>query len=58
MTGNKCPRERLHTKAPSSYLAWHEWAEKKGRRHYQVRCPGCGLYAIWKRKSPELETDQ
>jgi hypothetical protein len=45
-----CPRIRLHTPAPSGYLAWHEWAEKKSRRHHQVVCPGCGLLAIWKRK--------
>jgi hypothetical protein len=46
-----CPKRHLHTKCPPGYLSWHEWAEKKARRHYQVRCPGCGLYVIWKRKS-------
>lgn len=49
----ECPRVRLHTKCPSGYLAWHEWADKKSRRHYQVRCPGCGLFTIWKRKPKE-----
>ena len=34
--------------APTGYLAWHEWAEKKARTHRQTRCPGCGLYKIWK----------
>ncbi len=45
-----CPDVRKHTTAPDGYLAWHEWAEKKSRRHYQVRCSICGFYAIWKRK--------
>jgi hypothetical protein len=46
----ECTRAHLHTRCPSGYLAWHEWAEKKSRRHYQVKCPGCGRFAIWKRK--------
>lgn len=46
----RCPKEHLHTKDPEGYLQWHEWAEKKSARHYQVQCPGCGRYAIWKRK--------
>lgn len=39
-----------HTECPTGYMAWHDWAEKKTETHYQVRCPGCGLYAIWKKK--------
>ena len=45
-----CPKTHLHTPAPVGYLAWHAWAERKSRRHYQVRCPGCGLLMIWRRK--------
>lgn len=48
-----CSKAHLHTTDPSEplgYLAWHDWAERKSRRHYQVRCPGCGLYKIWRRK--------
>ena len=39
-----------HTVCPEGYLAWHAWAEKKARRHTQVQCDECGLWAIWKRK--------
>ena len=46
-----CPKSRLHTRCPSGYVAWHEWAEKKSRRHVQTRCPGCGRWVIWKRKA-------
>lgn len=42
-----------HTKCPEGYIQWHNWAEKKSIRHYQVKCPCCGLFAIWKRK-PKL----
>ena len=45
-----CPNRRNHTKCPDDYLAWHEWAEKKAKTHLQVRCPGCRLFAIWKKK--------
>lgn len=45
-----CPEVHRHTKCPKGYLAWHEWADRKSRRHYQVLCPGCGLFAIWRRK--------
>ncbi len=47
----RCPKQHLHTKDPEGYVQWHEWAEKKSARHYQVQCPGCGRYAIWKRKA-------
>lgn len=36
-----------HTLAPAGYLAWHDWAKRMSRTHRQVRCAGCGLYAIW-----------
>lgn len=50
VSADECPSRRLHTTCPTRYLAWHEWADKKSRRHYQVACPGCGLFKIWKRK--------
>ena len=49
-TKDTCPDVAKHTKCPSSYAQWHEWAEKKARRHYQTPCLTCGLYTIWKRK--------
>jgi len=39
-----------HTKQPQGYLAWHEWADKKSKKHFQVKCPACGLLKVWKRK--------
>lgn len=36
-----------HTSAPSDYLQWHDWAERKSRTHEQRRCPDCGLWAVW-----------
>jgi hypothetical protein len=43
----ECPNIANHTKHPDGYVAHSEWAKKKMRRHFQVACPGCGLYAIW-----------
>lgn len=45
-----CPNEAQHTPAPSDYLGWHAWARKMGKTHRQVRCPSCGLWAIWVEK--------
>jgi hypothetical protein len=42
-----------HTPAPTDYLAWHAWAERKLLTHDQFQCPGCGLWKIWKRKKKE-----
>jgi len=42
-----CPMAHKHTKSPEGYLPWFEWAEKKSRRHKQVRCKHCGRWAIW-----------
>ena len=46
----ECERADLHTPAPSRYLAWHEWAEKKAKAHTQEQCPGCGLFKVWRRR--------
>ena len=47
-----------HTKAPVGYVAWWEWAEKKMKRHYQIRCDECGLFKIWKRKPEHMADDE
>lgn len=56
MTGRKvklskaeedCPYFHDHTPAPQGYMQWHVWAQRMGRTHKQVKCSGCGLYAIW-----------
>lgn len=45
-----CPDRSKHTKSPSGYVEWHEWAEKKAKTHEQHKCPTCGLWVIWKPK--------
>lgn len=48
LTAEQCPDAATrHTKAPHSYLAWHEWATKMGRTHRQERCPTCGFFSVW-----------
>lgn len=42
-----CAQGEGHTPSPEGYLAWHEWAAEKAKTHRQVRCPECGLWAIW-----------
>jgi hypothetical protein len=42
-----CPNAAAHTPHPTGYLAHAEWAERKMKTHHQVKCDGCGLYAIW-----------
>ena len=49
-SASKCSHAHLHTDAPSGYLQWHAWAERKAKTHKQERCPGCGLWAIWRRR--------
>jgi len=46
-----CLNEKKHTLTPIGYFEWHEWADKKGKKHHQVKCKGCGLYKIWVRTS-------
>jgi hypothetical protein len=48
-----CPQEHLHTEAPQGYLPWVEWAEKMSKTHVQEKCPGCGLFKIWRPKEPD-----
>jgi hypothetical protein len=40
-----------HTDAPTGYLAWHAWAERMDKTHVVRQCHGCGLWAIWERKT-------
>ncbi len=46
-----CSNQRNHTKCPTGYIAWHEWADRKMKRHFQILCPGCNRFSIWKRKA-------
>jgi len=47
-----------HTRAPSGYVAWHEWADKMQKTHYQVLCEGCGKYEIWKLKTKCIAAEE
>ena len=46
-----CSNYTEHTLEPEGYIAWHLWAEKMARTHKQVKCPTCGKYVIWKRRT-------
>ena len=48
-----CPERQRHTKCPEGYVAWHEWATRRSRTHYQIECSGCGLLAIWVTKGTQ-----
>jgi len=41
-----------HGPIPESYLAWTAIAQHMSKTHRQVRCPWCGLFAIWEPKPP------
>ncbi len=44
-----CPNEGEHTPSPASYVGWFEWAARMNYLGFsQSRCPGCGLYEIWR----------
>lgn len=48
-----CPNAADHTPLPSGYLERDEWMERMHKTHRQIKCEGCGLYAIWiKRETP------
>lgn len=53
-----CPNRKQHTPHPEGYLAHAAWAEKKLKTHKQIKCPGCGLWAIWvRRPAPSSESE-
>ncbi len=45
-----CPN--AHTPQPEGYLDWHSWAAQASKKHRQIQCLGCGLYAVWVSKVP------
>jgi hypothetical protein len=44
---DECSNQKAHTPCPKGYIDWHQWAEKKAKTHRQLKCVGCGLFAIW-----------
>jgi len=47
--------ECQHTPQPTGYREWHAWAQQMSKTHTQVRCPNCGLWAIWVPKRLKLK---
>lgn len=47
--------QKTHTPCPTSYLGWHEWAEKMSKTHVQEKCPHCGLLGVWREKEPGVD---
>lgn len=43
-----CPNKASHLLGPSGYVERAEWAEEMRKTHRQERCPGCGLWVIWR----------
>jgi hypothetical protein len=43
---------------PEGYREWHAWAAEMSKTHWQVRCPACGLYAVWVPKKPARPPDR
>ena len=39
-----------HTKHPKNYQEHSDWADKMQKTHFQIKCPNCGLYALWVKK--------
>lgn len=37
----------VHTPQPDDYFRGFEWAQQASKTHSQVRCPHCGLWAVW-----------
>ena len=42
---------------PEFYLAWHCWADRKVKTHYQVKCKKCGYYHIWKKRKKAVKNE-
>jgi hypothetical protein len=53
----KCPYFHDHTACPPGYIQWHPWAARKARTHKQIKCTGCGFYAIWVPKTRRKSRD-
>jgi hypothetical protein len=49
MTTPKTPKCK-HTKSPDGYLQHAQWAEDMLKTHKQIKCPNCGLWAVWIKK--------
>ncbi len=49
-----CPNEANHTPHPTGYISNSNWADDAMVVADQKRCDGCGLFAIWVPKRPDL----
>jgi len=53
-----CPNKPNHTPCPEGYMARLSWAMRMLRTHRQIRCSGCGLFAIWVAKDAAPQVDR
>lgn len=45
-----CPKRDKHAICPEGYSNRHDWAKTMNKTHKQIKCDGCGLFAIWVEK--------
>lgn len=45
----RCNHKNKDEPPKHAYIAWHNWALKKSKRHEQKLCPKCEKYSIWVR---------
>lgn len=48
-----CKNRANHTPVPEGYIQWDAWATRMSKMHRQIRCPECGLWAIWVKEGEE-----
>ena len=51
-----CPNAAKHTPHPKGYVDHATWGYEMLRTHRQVRCAGCGLWAIWVPKKKRVKS--
>ena len=51
-----CPNAAKHTPHPKGYVDHATWGYEMLRTHRQVRCDGCGLWAIWVPKKKRVKS--
>lgn len=50
--------ECVHTPHPEGYMQHHEWMRMASRTHSAIRCPHCGLWAVWIPKLQAMEINK
>jgi hypothetical protein len=47
IANGSCKLRKIHTKMPNGYVAFSEMTDRLIKTHRQIKCPGCGFYALW-----------